>query len=64
MLASRRLFSTYIRSSNIRLHCDKTWLCFSTSMSHSNERRPDRLYERLQIDLRAHQPDVLKSYSW
>ncbi len=36
----------------------------SGSVAAVQDRRPDRLYERLQIELRAHQPDVLKSYSW
>ena len=26
--------------------------------------RPDRLFARIDLELRAHQPDVLKSYAW
>ena len=31
--------------------------------SISNLRR-DKLYSRIEIEVKAHQPDVLKSYSW
>ena len=31
---------------------------------HSNDKQRDRLFREIQIELRAHQPDVLKSYSW
>ena len=34
-----------------------------TNKSVSNPRL-DRLYSEIEIELRAHQPDVLKSYSW
>ena len=26
--------------------------------------RNDKLYEKIEIEVKAHQPDVLKSYSW
>ena len=26
--------------------------------------RPDKLFEKISVEIRAHQPDVLKSYSW
>ena len=26
--------------------------------------RKDKLYEKIDVEVRAHQPDVLKSYSW
>ena len=31
--------------------------------SISNVRR-DKLYDRIEVEVKAHQPDVLKSYSW
>ena len=30
----------------------------------SDSQRLDRLFREIQIEIRAHQPDVLKSYSW
>jgi len=30
----------------------------------SNKPRQDRLFREIQIEIRAHQPEVLKSYSW
>ena len=26
--------------------------------------RKDKLYEKIEVEIRAHQPDTLKSYSW
>ena len=31
--------------------------------SVSNPRR-DKLFDRIEVEVKAHQPDVLKSYSW
>ena len=54
-----------VPSVSVRL-LTSTYPCFCSEASGvvKHESRPDRLYEKVQIELRAHQPDVLKSYSW
>ena len=36
----------------------------STSSVANTNNQPDKLYEKIEVEVRAHQPDVLKSYSW
>lgn len=57
MLSTARILG---RCSLQRLICVSN----STSSITSPNSPPDKLYEKIEVEVRAHQPDVLKSYSW
>ena len=48
------IFKNYFKTIFVR-HC---------GTSVSLPRRHDKLYDRIEVEVKAHQPDVLKSYSW
>ena len=39
-------------------------ICLSRRNTPIDTKIPDRLYSSIEIEVRAHQPEVLKSYSW
>ena len=57
-----RIFGKFLNSSYIPLS-----RCCSSSVIQTPDSlkpRKDRLYEKIEVEIRAHQPDSLKSYSW
>merc|ERR1712034_64386 len=38
--------------------------CSNISNALPSDHMPDKLFERIELELRAHEPAVLKSYSW
>ena len=70
-----RLATNVMLFTNGKLYPQKTNVrCIATSRLVSSEKealervgniqRDDKLFREIQIEIRAHQPDVLKSYSW
>eukprot|EP00088_Acartia_fossae_P012912 TRINITY_DN16683_c0_g1_i1.p1 TRINITY_DN16683_c0_g1~~TRINITY_DN16683_c0_g1_i1.p1 ORF type:complete len:200 (+),score=13.35 TRINITY_DN16683_c0_g1_i1:34-633(+) len=64
-----------VQSSNLKLHCNALTnskisqgfiipMRNCSSQPAKQEPRPDKLYSEIEIELRAHDPAVLKSYSW
>ncbi len=54
-------FSRFVRSiGNLTLKQS----CSTLSASSAQNTRTDRLFEKIEVEVRAHQPEVLKSYAW
>ena len=57
-----RIFGKFINNSYVSL----TRGCSSNVINTASvvTTRKDKLYEKIEVEIRAHQPDTLKSYSW